>query len=97
MRCQSAEETAAQSEPEHPASSPASLASVREEKRIVTVLYADAGATFQSRPAADAEPEATLVQRFVRLTEDILPRYSGHLARSSGAWRARCVRLSADP
>ena len=55
-----------------------------EEKRIVTVLYADASQTFHGGTNAGTEDEASLVQRFVRVGQDIVRRYGGYIARSLG-------------
>jgi predicted ATPase/DNA-binding SARP family transcriptional activator/class 3 adenylate cyclase len=54
------------------------------ERRIVTVVYADIGCSLTVRGEVAPEQEASLVDGLLRLVEDVLPRYGGHVGRPLG-------------
>lgn len=55
-----------------------------EEKRIVTVLFADISRSFGGRRDLDPEDEATIMHRFLEVMKDALAKYGGQFERPLG-------------
>ncbi len=64
--------------------SEAPLAVVDEEKRIVTVLFADMSGSFKRMREVSPEDEATLVNGFLGVMKDAPSKYGGQIARCLG-------------
>ncbi|MFB0545808.1 MAG: AAA family ATPase, partial [Anaerolineae bacterium] len=69
---------------EKPPMPEAPLVVLEEEKRIVTVLFADMSGSFKGMGDVGPEDEATLVNGFLDVMKDALFKYGGQIARCLG-------------